>query len=341
MSTEPSAGAKPSAGGQPSSGKERVKRVVSGDIRAASRLMRDLDDRVPAAISQWKQLYSYTGNSYVVGVTGNPGTGKSTIVDALVCWARNQDLRVGVVAVDPSSPFTGGAILGDRIRMQRHGLDPNVFIRSLATRGQLGGLSRSTFDVVCVLDAMGYDYIFVETVGVGQDEVDVMQVAHTSVVVTVPGLGDDIQAIKAGIMEIADILVVNKADRDGSDRTVRDLTAMLGLREYKRDIGVIETIATRDQKPGSGIAELGRAIAARRAIAQTQGAQEQRARLVAHVRHIVRGLLAERAEDVVASLQATDSPRIQALTDRAIDPYSVAEEIVVSAWRGREFTKEH
>src|SRR5688572_15904322 len=192
--------------------------------------MRDLDDRRPDAIAMLKALWPHTGKAYLVGVTGNPGAGKSTVVDALIAHYRAAGERVGVVAVDPTSPFSGGAILGDRIRMQRHSLDEGVFIRSLATRGHLGGVSRTTGDVVDVLDAAGFDVILVETVGVGQDEIDVVRLADTTAVVTVPGLGDEVQAIKAGILEIADVLVVNKADREGADRTMRDLFGMLELR---------------------------------------------------------------------------------------------------------------
>ena len=209
---------------------ELCAKILAGDVRAAARLMRDLDDRVPAAGQVLREIFPHTGRAYVIGVTGNPGAGKSTVVDGMIERYRAQGQRVGVVAVDPTSPFTGGAILGDRIRMQRHATDEGVFIRSLATRGHLGGLSRSTADVIAVLDAMGFDVVIVETVGVGQDEVDVVGSAHTAVVVTVPGLGDDIQAIKAGILEIADVLVVNKADREGADRAVSDLTHMLELR---------------------------------------------------------------------------------------------------------------
>src|SRR5438552_2340896 len=182
--------------------------------------MRDLDDRIPGSVDTLKKLYPHTGGAYVIGVTGNPGAGKSTVVDGLISEYRKAGQRVGVVAVDPTSPFSGGAILGDRIRMQRHATDEGVFIRSLATRGHLGGLSRSTGEVVHVLDAMGHDVVIIETVGVGQDEVDVVTQAETSVVITVPGMGDEVQAIKAGILEIADVLVVNKADREGADRQV-------------------------------------------------------------------------------------------------------------------------
>src|SRR5579883_1774477 len=182
-----------------------IESILSGEVRAVARLLRDLDDRRPEAIATLQALYPHTGRAFVIGITGNPGAGKSTVVDQLIERFRKRGESVGVVAVDPSSPFSGGAILGDRIRMQRHALDPGVFIRSVATRGHLGGLSRSTFDIASVLDAMGYQRVLIETVGVGQDEVDVMKAAHTTVVVTVPGLGDDIQAIKAGLLEVADV----------------------------------------------------------------------------------------------------------------------------------------
>ena len=172
-----------------------TQQILDGDVRTAARLMRDLDDRRPGSLAALKALYPHTGKAYIVGITGNPGAGKSTVVDAMITHYRAKGEKVGVVCVDPTSPFSGGAILGDRIRMQRHALDPGVFIRSLATRGNLGGLSRSTFDVAHVLDAMGFERVLIETVGVGQDEVDVMKAAHTTVVVTVPGLGDDIQEI--------------------------------------------------------------------------------------------------------------------------------------------------
>jgi LAO/AO transport system kinase len=203
---------------------------LAGDVRGASRLMRLIDDRAPEATAQLQAIFPHTGKAYVIGVTGAPGAGKSTLTDRLVTHYRRQGLTVGVIAVDPTSPFTGGAILGDRIRMQGHATDPGVFIRSLATRGHLGGLSRATGDCVKVMDAMGRHVVIIETVGVGQDEIDIAQLAHTTLVVLVPGMGDDIQAIKAGILEIADVFVVNKADLDGADRVVRELRAMLELR---------------------------------------------------------------------------------------------------------------
>ena len=229
---------------------ERIQSLVSGiqqgQVRAAARLMRLADDRVPGAATAIQALYPHTGRAQTIGITGNPGSGKSTLVDQLIATYRKQELKVGVVAVDPSSPYSGGAILGDRIRMMDHATDPGVFIHSLATRGQLGGLSRSTDVVVHVLDAMGFDRILIETVGVGQDEIDIVQTAQTSVVILVPGLGDDIQAIKAGILEIADIFVVNKADRDGAHRTVTDLKHLQQLAPAADvwEPPVLKTIAT-------------------------------------------------------------------------------------------------
>ena len=311
---------------------ERAARVLAGDLRAGSRLMRDLDDRLPEAQGELKQLYAHTGRAYVVGVTGNPGVGKSTVVDALITSYRRDGLRVGVVAVDPTSPFTGGAILGDRIRMQQHALDDGVFIRSLATRGQLGGLSRSTFDVALVLDAMGHDIVIIETVGVGQDEIDVMRAAHTTVVITVPGLGDDIQAIKAGILEVADVLVVNKADREGADRAIRDLMHMLDLRDPqggRRDVEIVKSIAAWGLRDGSGIADVLGAIAGHREQMSSgpEGPSRAEARAAAHVTELVKGLLADRAAQGLDQLGGLGEVA-RAVADRTVDPYTAAEDIV-------------
>jgi LAO/AO transport system kinase len=311
----------------------RVDKILQGDLRAGSRLMRDLDDRVPEAIEELKSLHPHTGGGYIIGVTGNPGSGKSTVVDGLIGLYRREGLRVGVVAVDPTSPFSGGAILGDRIRMQRHAGDDGVFIRSLATRGQLGGLSRSTFDVVAVLDAMGYDHILVETVGVGQDEIEVMRSAYTSVVITVPGLGDDIQAIKAGILEIADVLCVNKSDREGADRTVRDLMHMLDLRGggALERIEIVKTIAAQGTRDGSGIAELVAAIDRHREHTWQGelGARRARQRAMAQVAELVKGLLADRAAAELAAHGGLEEVA-DAVARREADPYSAAERIVES-----------
>jgi LAO/AO transport system kinase len=305
--------------------------ILDGDVRTAARMMRDLDDRRPDALATLKELYPHTGKAYLVGVTGNPGAGKSTVVDALIGHYRAAGEKVGVVCVDPSSPFTGGAILGDRIRMQRHALDPGVFIRSLATRGYLGGLSRSTFDVAHVLDAMGFDRVLIETVGVGQDEVDVMKAAHTTVVVTVPGLGDDIQAIKSGLLEVADVLVVNKADREGADRTERDLLHMLDLRPHgeRKAIDIVRTIATKGIAAGSGIAELATAVEAHRARAWRGPDAEARqvARTSAHLAELVRALLADRAASAISSRGGLAAMSRQ-VVERHLDPWSLAEQLL-------------
>jgi LAO/AO transport system kinase len=308
-----------------------VEQVLAGDVRAAARLMRDVDDRRPGALAALKALHPHTGRAVIVGITGNPGAGKSTVVDALIAHHRALGERVGVVAVDPTSPFSGGAILGDRIRMQRHATDPGVFIRSLATRGHLGGLSRSTFDVASILDAMGFARVLIETVGVGQDEVEVMRAAHTSVVVTVPGLGDDIQAIKAGLLEIADVLCVNKADREGVDRTVRDLMHMLDLRDGRagaKEVEIVQTVATRGLAEGSGIAALAAAIEAHRARAWSgdEGERRARARAAAQIAELVRALLTDRVEAAVAARGGL-ADLAAAVVDRREDPYTLAERI--------------
>ncbi|MBW1704868.1 MAG: methylmalonyl Co-A mutase-associated GTPase MeaB [Deltaproteobacteria bacterium] len=214
-----------------------AEKVVKGDVRAVARLIRDIDDGMPGVRQVMKELYPSTGNAYILGITGAPGVGKSTLVDQMVSHLRKRDKTVGVLAVDPTSPFSGGAILGDRVRMQRHSLDEGVFIRSLATRGHFGGLTQSTRSAIDVLDAMGKDYIIVETVGVGQDEVDVVKSAHTTVITVIPGMGDDIQAIKAGILEIGDIFLINKADREGTDKTFSDLRLMIEMDQKKYEEG--------------------------------------------------------------------------------------------------------
>lgn len=309
-----------------------VEAIAHGDIRLAARMMRDLDDRIPAARLVLPDLYKRGGKAHIVGITGNPGAGKSTVVDALIAFLRARGERVGVVAIDPSSPYTGGAILGDRIRMQRHALDEGVFIRSLATRGHLGGLSRSTFDVVTVMDAMGYDRILIETVGVGQDEVDIMRAAHTTVVVTVPGLGDDVQAMKGGLLEVADVLCVNKADREGSDRTVRDLTMMLELRApgltASADAEIVKTVAVAPPA-ASGIDELMAAVDRHRAKMGTSVVVREK-RVAAYVRELVRSALEERVDAMID--EAGGLPSLaRRIESEHEDPFAVAAQLLSKA----------
>ncbi len=212
-----------------SNDREKANKIREGDVRTASRLIRNLEDKIPEAKTTLKHIFRHTGKAHIIGITGSPGAGKSTITDALIAAYRREGKTVGVLAVDPSSPFTGGAILGDRIRMQRHAEDPGVFVRSLATRGALGGLSNAVGDAIHVLDAMGKDKIIIETVGTGQQEVEIINYAHTVVVLLVPGMGDEIQALKAGIMEIADIFVINKADRPGAKQLESIISSLLDM----------------------------------------------------------------------------------------------------------------
>ncbi len=215
---------------------ETTKKICAGDIRSASRLIRDLEDKLPGARPRLKQLFPYTGKSFIIGITGAPGAGKSTLTDALISKLRKQNKTVGVLAVDPSSPFSGGALLGDRVRMLRHAEDEAVFIRSLATRGALGGLAQAAGDAIHVMEAMGKDVILVETVGIGQQELDIIHHAHSIVVVLVPGMGDEIQTMKAGIMEVADVFVINKADRPGAKQLQMELTSLLNASPLTADL---------------------------------------------------------------------------------------------------------
>jgi LAO/AO transport system kinase len=304
--------------------KELAKGILAGEVRAAARLMRLLDDRVPGAEHALSLLYPHTGKATIIGVTGNPGCGKSTLTDQLIAHYRKAGDKVGVVAVDPSSPFSGGAILGDRIRMMDHATDPGVFIRSLATRGQLGGLSRSTDDVINVLDAMGYDRIIVETVGVGQDEVDIVRTAQTSVVVLVPGMGDDIQAIKAGILEIADIFVVNKADREGTNRTLTDLKNMRSLvsTQPEWDVPILKTVAIN----GDGIEELVTAISEHRKYLLSHDGMDTQKRERAE--HQLKNLVAYKIGlkiDAFLQEEALGQQLIDELVTRSTDPYKAAD----------------
>ena len=214
---------------------ETTKKICAGDVRSASRLIRDLEDKLPGARPRLKELFPYTGKSFIIGITGAPGAGKSTLTDALIGELRKQNKTVGVLAVDPSSPFSGGALLGDRVRMLRHAEDEAVFIRSLATRGALGGLAQAAGDAIHVMEAMGKDVILVETVGIGQQELDIIHHAHSIVVVLVPGMGDEIQTMKAGIMEIADVFAINKADRPGAKQLQTQLMSLLNTSPLPAD----------------------------------------------------------------------------------------------------------
>src|SRR3989454_1974402 len=257
-------------------------RIIKGDTTAVARAISKVEDNAPHASELMKQIFSRTGRALIVGITGSPGAGKSSLVDKLAAFYRKTGERVGIIAVDPSSPFSGGAILGDRIRMQTLSLDKGVFIRSMATRGNLGGLARATVEAVAILDAAGYKKIIVETVGVGQDEIEIAKTADVCVVVLVPGMGDDVQTMKAGIMEIGDVLVINKADRDGVLRTEKELEGLLSLavRTDQWQPPIVKTVAIENR----GIEELAEAIDRARESQQSAPASNERRQAIARWR---------------------------------------------------------
>jgi len=305
---------------------ELAERLLSGDRLALSRLISAVEAGRGDAQQAMTCLYPRTGRAHVVGVTGPPGSGKSTLTTRLAIEYRTREKTVGIIAVDPTSPFSGGAILGDRIRMMELHADPGVFMRSMATRGVMGGLARSTLDVILLLDAFGKDVVIVETVGVGQDEVEIARAADTTLVVGVPGLGDDIQAIKAGILEIADILVVNKADLAGADRLAADLRTMLQLAEQRTEwpTPIHQTVAT----DGTGVPALVDRVAEHRAYLERSGSWRERRADSARrqVRAIVEDRVLARLQSVTASREWSD--RFAAIAAREQDPYSVAEELL-------------
>ncbi len=309
-----------------------VERLLGGDRRALARMVTLIENESPQAHRYLAELHQYAGHAHIIGVTGAPGAGKSTLVTHIVRELRRRDRKVGVVAVDPTSPFTGGAILGDRIRMMELAGDPNVFIRSMASRGSLGGLSASTRDVVRAMDAAGYDPIIIETVGTGQVEVEVMRAAHTVLVVIAPGMGDEVQAIKAGILEIADIFVVSKADKPGADQTVAELAMLLSLDLNRRlhdkskpywRIPVLKTSAIKDQ----GITQLVDAIERHRQYLVESGTLANRAQR--QVRSEVESLVLHGVMNALRA-QVTDDQwqkMLEDITTKERDPYSVANEL--------------
>ncbi len=310
-----------------------VKKVVAGDVRTVARLIRDIDDRIPEVRETLKDLYSHTGKAYVIGITGAPGVGKSTLVDQMISHIRKREKTVGVLAVDPTSPFSGGAILGDRVRMQRHSMDPGVFIRSLATRGHFGGLTQSTRSAIDVLDAMGKDYIIVETVGVGQDEVDVVKTAHTTVIVVIPGMGDDIQAIKAGILETGDIFLINKADREGTDKTLSDLRLMIEMDQRKYEGGKWKPpILKIESLFDKGVAEFLEEVEKHRRylLGRTGGLElrKNKSKAKEELGEMVRNRL---IEEVLGKLTETGEfdRAVQAIVEGKTDPYSACDGLVL------------
>jgi LAO/AO transport system kinase len=327
-----------------------VQRLLAGDRRALARLISRVENDGQQTVKALTTLYPHTGQAHIVGVTGAPGTGKSTLVNELAKAYRAGDVRVGIVAVDPTSPFSGGALLGDRIRMRDLSGDPGVFIRSMATRGNLGGLARATADVVKVLDAAGYQTILVETVGAGQSEVEIARTAHTTLVVEAPGMGDDVQAIKAGVLEIADILVVNKADREGAEHTRRALQMMLDLgtnqsvRHHGQTMTVESAVSASSQEQawrpvicstvavrGQGVPELMQAIADHRRYLQQSGgwAERERIRAAAELDRLLRDQLVTRVLGRIGNSQLEGA--VDKIAARELDAHAAVERLLAAA----------
>jgi LAO/AO transport system kinase len=301
-------------------------RVLAGDPRAIARAISLIEDETPLAADVVRAIFPSTGRAYLIGVTGPPGAGKSTLVDRLTSEVRTHGHTVGVIAVDPTSPFTGGAILGDRLRMQTHASDPDVFIRSMATRGHLGGLAPSTTDAALVLDAAGKALVIIETVGVGQDEVDIVRTADVSIVMLVPGAGDEVQALKAGIMEIADIFVINKADREGADRVVTAIESNLALQSFSEGEWrppIIKTSATT----GQGVTELWAAIERFRTHSAGNRDRRVRARSAFRLRELLTHRFLDHVEHEVLAPGEFDD-MLTRIASRDLDPYTAAADIL-------------
>ena len=303
-----------------------IERVRSGDPRALARAISAVENRAPHWSDLLKALFPSTGHARILGLTGAPGAGKSTLVDQLAKHYRKQDQTVGIIAVDPTSPYTGGAILGDRIRMQDHFADPGIYIRSMATRGSLGGLARATADVTTVLDASGRDLVMIETVGVGQDEIDIVRLADITIVILVPGMGDDVQTIKAGIMEIADIFVINKSDRDGAERVEREIRALqsLSARNDHWTPPIVKTVASQ----GTGIDALAKAIADYESYLKKQNLAIKRSvhNWEQRLMEMLRDSLMERAR--VHMKDGELNRYAEQVAEHKRDPYTLVEEIM-------------
>lgn len=307
--------------------------VLKGDFRAIARLITAVENESAQADAWLRELFPHTGHAFTLGVTGAPGSGKSTLVDRLTAEYRRRGSKVAVIAVDPSSPFSGGAILGDRIRMQSHSLDPGTFIRSMATRGNLGGLARTTADVVTVLDAAGFDLVIIETVGVGQDEVDVARTAEATLVLLVPGMGDDIQAMKAGIMEIADVFVINKSDHPGADRVEVELSALLTLsnRADGWKPAVVRTVATT----GEGVAACIEAVEAFRKFQESSPTRQAR-RILVQKERLLELVRSRAARQLLGRPQGAEllERLAERVAARELDPYTAADELLALARDG-------
>ena len=302
-------------------------RILSGDVAAAAKLITEIENETPQAVEEIKKLYPCTGKAYVVGITGAPGVGKSTLVDRLAGILRTRNMTVGIIAIDPSSLFTGGALLGDRVRMREVGLDEGVFIRSLATKGQLGGLSRATIGTVHVMDAMGKDIVLIETAGIGQAEIDIVSIADTSVIILTPDMGDEVQTMKAGILEVADVFVVNKADKAGGKEVRGEMQAMLGAKNYLLD-GWAPNVVETEAISGEGTEELVQEILRHKEFITSanksgeRGKQRARFELFENVEEALKNYIYEHMSD------KDNEELIGKLARREIDPFSAASQVI-------------